>query len=48
MAAHTKRHKLCAVLDRPGKGVRVAVIWLLRGTHSGILTYGPPTRTPVT
>ncbi len=28
-------------------GLRVAVIWLLRGTYCGVPTYGPITRTPV-
>ncbi len=36
-----------AVLDRPENGLRVAVIWLLRGTYCGVPTYGPITRTPV-
>jgi len=36
-----------AVLDGPELGLRVAVIWLLRGTYSGVPTYGPITRTPV-
>jgi predicted ester cyclase len=28
-------------------GLRVATIWVLRGTYSGVPTYGPITRTPV-
>ncbi len=36
-----------AVLDGPENGLRVAVIWLLRGSYCGVPTYGPPTRTPV-
>ncbi len=36
-----------AVLDGPENGLRVAVIWLLRGTYCGVPTYGPVTRTPV-
>ena len=36
-----------AVLDGPENGLRVAVIWLLRGTYGGVPTYGPVTRTPV-
>lgn len=36
-----------AVLDGPENGLRVAVIWLLRGTYSGVPTYGPLTGTPV-
>jgi predicted ester cyclase len=36
-----------AVLDGPENGLRVAVIWLLRGTYGGVPTYGPITRTPV-
>ena len=36
-----------AVLDGPELGLRVAVIWLLRGTYSGVPTYGLVTRTPV-
>jgi len=36
-----------AVLDGPELGLRIAVIWLLRGTYSGVPTYGPITRTPV-
>jgi len=36
-----------AVLDGPELGLRVAVLWLLRGTYSGVPTYGPITRTPV-
>ena len=36
-----------AVLDGPEIGLRVAVIWLLRGTYSGVPTYGPVTGTPV-
>ena len=35
------------VLDGPENGLRVAVLWLLRGTYSGVPTYGPITRTPV-
>ena len=36
-----------AVLDGPELGLRIAVIWVLRGTYSGVPTYGPITRTPV-
>ena len=36
-----------AVLDGPELGLRVAVLWLLRGTYSGVPTYGPITRTAV-
>ena len=36
-----------AVLDGPENGLRVAVIWVLRGTYSGVPTYGSITRTPV-
>ena len=36
-----------AVLDGPENGLRVAVIWLLRGTYQGVPTYGPVTGTPV-
>lgn len=36
-----------AVLDGPENGLRVAALWLLRGTYSGVPTYGPITRTPV-
>lgn len=36
-----------AVLDGPELGLRAAVLWLLRGTYSGVPTYGPITRTPV-
>lgn len=36
-----------AVLDGPEIGLRIAVLWLLRGTYSGVPTYGPITRTPV-
>ena len=36
-----------AVLDGPEIGLRVAVIWLLRGTYRGVPTYGPITRMPV-
>ncbi len=28
-------------------GLRVAAIWVLHGTYSGVPLYGPPTRTPV-
>jgi len=35
------------VLDGPENGLRIAVLWLLRGTYSGVPTYGPITRTPV-
>jgi predicted ester cyclase len=34
-------------LDGPENGLRVAVIWLLRGTYKGVPTYGPVTGTPV-
>ena len=36
-----------AVLDGPENGLRIAVIWLLRGSYCGVPTYGPVTRTPV-
>ena len=36
-----------AVLDGPENGLRIAVVWLLRGTYCGVPTYGPITRTPV-
>ena len=36
-----------AVLDGPELGLRIAVLWLMRGTYSGVPTYGPVTRTPV-
>jgi len=36
-----------AVLDGPENGLRVAAIWLLRGSYCGVPTYGPVTRTPV-
>lgn len=36
-----------AVNESPDLGVRVAVIWQLRGTYSGVPTYGPVTRSPV-
>ena len=36
-----------AVLDGPENGLRVAVIWLLRGTYGGVPTYGPITRSRV-
>ena len=36
-----------AVLDGPENGLRVAAVWLLRGTCCGVPTYGPVTRTPV-
>ena len=36
-----------AVLDGPENGLRVAVIWLLRGTYCGVPTYGPITGKPV-
>ena len=36
-----------AVLDGPELGLRIAVIWLMRGTYGGVPTYGPVTRTPV-
>ena len=35
------------VLDGPENGLRIAALWLLRGTYSGVPTYGPITRTPV-
>ncbi len=36
-----------AVLDGPEIGMRIAALWLMRGTYSGVPTYGPITRTPV-
>ena len=35
------------VCEEPGFGLRVAAIWLLRGTYCGVSTYGPITRTPI-
>ena len=35
------------VNESPDFGTRVAAIWALRGTYSGVPTYGSPTRTPV-
>jgi predicted ester cyclase len=35
------------VCAEPGFGLRVAAIWLLRGTYCGVPTYGPITRKPV-
>ena len=35
------------MLEGPELGLRIAVLWLLRGTYSGVPTYGPITRTPV-
>ena len=37
-----------AELEEPEKGLRVAVIWLLRGTYGGVPTYGPITTRPST
>jgi hypothetical protein len=31
----------------PEVGLRIAALWLLRGTYCGVPTYGPITRTPV-
>ena len=36
-----------AVLDTSENGLRVAVVWLLRGTYSGVPTYGPLTHSKV-
>jgi predicted ester cyclase len=36
-----------AVCDGPELGLRVGVIWVLRGTYSGVPTYGPTTDTPI-
>ncbi len=36
-----------AVCEGPELGLRVGVIWVLRGTYSGVPTYGPPTNTRV-
>ena len=36
-----------AVLDGPENRLRVAAIWLLHGTYSGVPAYGPVTRKPV-
>lgn len=35
------------VCDEPGFGMRIAAIWVLRGSYCGVPTYGPLTRTPV-
>ncbi len=35
------------VAESADLGLRVAVIWVLRGTYSGVPTYGPVTDTPV-
>jgi predicted ester cyclase len=35
------------VNESPDLGMRVAVIWVLHGTYSGVPLYGPPTRRPV-
>ncbi len=35
------------VQESPELGLRIAAIWVLRGTYSGVPTYGPVTRTPV-
>lgn len=35
------------VCDSPELGQRIAAIWVLHGTYSGVPLYGPPTRTPV-
>ena len=35
------------VLDGPELGLRIAALWVLRGTYCGVPTYGPITRTPV-
>ena len=34
-------------LEGPENGLRIAAVWVLRGTYSGVPTYGPVTRTPV-
>lgn len=36
-----------AVNESPDLGLRVAAIWLLRGTYSGVPAYGPTNRAPV-
>ncbi len=36
-----------AINDSPELGMRVGVIWVLRGTYSGVPTYGPPTGTAI-
>ena len=36
-----------AVCEGPELGLRVGVIWVLRGSYSGVPTYGPPTNTPI-
>ncbi|HZA91236.1 MAG TPA: ester cyclase, partial [Gemmatimonadales bacterium] len=36
-----------AVNDSPDLGLRVAAVWLLRGTYSGVPAYGPVNRAPV-
>lgn len=35
------------VNESPDLGLRVAAIWVLHGTYSGVPLYGPPTRSPV-
>ena len=35
------------VCDSPELGTRIAAIWVLHGTYSGVPLYGPVTRTPV-
>jgi predicted ester cyclase len=37
-----------AVNDSPDLGLRVAAIWLLRGTYSGVPAYGPTNGAPIT
>jgi predicted ester cyclase len=36
-----------AVNDSPDLGLRLAAVWLLRGTYSGVPAYGPVNRAPV-
>ncbi len=35
------------VNESPDLGLRIAAIWVLHGTYSGVPFYGPPTHTPV-
>jgi predicted ester cyclase len=36
-----------AVHDSPDLGLRIGVIWLLRGTYSGTPLYGPANKAPL-
>jgi predicted ester cyclase len=33
--------------EEPGFGLRIAAVWVLRGTYCGVPTYGPITRSPI-